>query len=223
MVTSQITVGPDNSPAIDFLYETGLDENKYLRDSVNRINTGTGLVVGFLLLSTVQILNLVISKTPLRASGVPITVQSLTFLGLGFSVLAALVALKQLAPKGLMSDPSLPGLTQFVTKTPAEIRATCIDPLQKAINHNRSALKSVAQLSRWVFALSSVAVAAYAMGGLILIWTSLQRHPLTISRSKRKVSTSDSQQHIFDNSNEMTAAALRFCDLKRSKSQCPFL
>jgi hypothetical protein len=157
--------------SVKYVLEIALHEEHELANRANWLDTKTGAVLGFVIVSIAELLGflfLAIGEKAKLNTGHIVWFAILFFVGLGTLIVASILGLFELAPMGFKYGASTELLAPHVDKPVKEIRLLCLDSLRGTVGHNREIVQRKARLTKATVFFVAVALLSYAAAVAIL-------------------------------------------------------
>lgn len=166
-----------NEDSLEVVLQLALHEEQSLADRANWLDTKTGAVLGFVIVSISELLGflLLASVEPSRvAISKPCSVAILFTGGLIALLIAMILGLAELAPMGFTFGASTEYLAGRVDQQAADIRSECITSMKSASVHNRGIVQRKAKLLRSTAVFVGAALLCQAIAVAILFFSLLK-------------------------------------------------
>ncbi len=164
-----------NDDSLKVVLELALHEEEELANRANWLDTKTGAVVGFVIVSVAELLGFLFLASGEKAkfsTTHPYSLATLFFIGLAALVVASLVGLVELAPMGFRYGTSVEMLVPSVDQDTSGIRLLCVDSLRRSSGHNRRIVRRKAKLAKAAVIFVAVALLFYA-AAVVMLFVSL--------------------------------------------------
>ncbi len=161
----------ENPDSVKYVVEIALHEEEQLAGRANWLDTKTGAVLGFVIVSVAELLGFLFLASGEKAKlpGVHLCPFAMFFfVGLGALVVASLLGLFELAPMRFKYGASTELLAPHVDKPVNEVRMLCLDFLRGTVAHNRQIVSKKANLAKATVIFVAVALFCYAAAVAIL-------------------------------------------------------
>jgi hypothetical protein len=162
--------------SLKLVLELALHEEEQLANRANWLDTKTGAVLGFAIVSVAELLGFLLlasrEGTKLRITH-PRLLAAVFVLGLVSLLFAMILGLVELAPMGFEYGASAEFLALQIDKEEQEIRLQCVDSLRKTSVANRAIVQKKAQLAKATAIAVGAALLCYAVAVVMLFYSLL--------------------------------------------------
>lgn len=166
----ELPKNPDRE-SLKYVAEIALHEEQELAGRANWLDTKTGVVLGFVIVSVAELLGFLFLASGEKAK-LPTAhlclFATFFFVGLGALVAASFAGLIELAPMGFKYGASTELLAPHVDKPVEEVQMLCIDSLRSSAANNRGITARKAMLTKATVLLVAVALLCYSLAVGIL-------------------------------------------------------
>jgi len=168
-----------NEESVKTVLKLGLHEEEQLANRANWLDTKTGVILGFVIVSVAELLGFLLlasrERTSSSITGIPhpCLLAIVFVLGLLALIAAMFCGLAELYPMGFQYGPSAEYLAGQVDKKPEEIAADCVDSLRKTSKHNLGIIRRKAKWTKATVLAVAAALFFYAVAVLILFFSLL--------------------------------------------------
>jgi len=162
---TELPKNPD-SKSLEYVAGIAIHEEQELAGRANWLDTKTGVVLGFVIVSVAELLGflfLASSEKVKLPSAHLCLFATFFFVGLGALVAASLVGLVELAPMGFKYGASSELLAPKADRPIEEVQMLCIDSLRSSAANNRQIVSRKATLTKATVLLVAVALLCYAV------------------------------------------------------------
>lgn len=166
--------------SLELVLELALHEEEGLADRANWLDTKTGAVLGFVIVSIAELLGFLFLASAEHPGGHriftiahPYLTAVLFSIGLMAIVAAMISGLFELAPMGFSYGTSTEFLASQVDKPSSEIRAQCVNALRSTSVRNRAIVQEKAKLVKVTVFCVGVALLCYAAAVATLFFSLL--------------------------------------------------
>ena len=160
--------------SVQVVLELALHEEEQLANRANWLDTKTGAVLGFAIVSVAELLGflLLASKDGTKLSIThPCLLAAVFVLGLVSLLLAMILGLVELAPMGFEYGASTEFLSLLIDKEEHEIRLQCVDSLRKTSVVNRAIVQKKAKLTKTTALAVGAALLCYTVAVVMLFYS----------------------------------------------------
>lgn len=160
-----------NDDSVKEVLALALHEEEQLANRANWLDTKTGAVLGFVIVSVAELLGFLFLASGERgkfSTAHPCWLATLFFIGLAALVVASLLGLLELAPMGFKYGASTELLAPHVDQNASGIRLLSLDSLRGTTAHNRGIVQRKATLTKAAVVFVAIALLSYAAAVVIL-------------------------------------------------------
>jgi hypothetical protein len=169
-MNTDLPENPDDDSVREVL-ALALHEEEQLANRANWLDTKTGAVLGFVIVSVAELLGFLFLASGEKArfsTTHPYWLATLFFIGLAALLVASLLGLLELAPMGFKYGASTELLAPSVDRNASEIRMLCLGSLRGTVAHNRGIVQRKAKLTKVAVVFVAIALLSYAAAVAIL-------------------------------------------------------
>lgn len=165
-----------NEKSLETVLDLALHEEEQLANRANWLDTKTGVLLGFVIVSVAELLGFLLLASAERMNfrtAHPHWLGVVFALGLLALTIAMFLGLGELFPMGFEYGASTEYLALEVDKEPKEIRAQCLASLRKTSVKNRSIVQKKAKLIKGTAIFVAAALLCYAVAVGLLFFSLL--------------------------------------------------
>jgi hypothetical protein len=174
-MTQDLPANP-NHDSVRVVLELALHDEERLANRANWLDTKTGAVLGFVIVSVAELLGFLLlasrEKGPFSTSH-PCLLAAIFVLGLIALIVAMFLGLFELAPMGFQYGAPTEFLALQVDREVREIQMQCVDSLRKTSIINREIVRKKARLTKATVLAVGVALCFYAAAVAVLFFSLL--------------------------------------------------
>jgi len=168
-----------NEESVETILKLALHEEEQLAHRANWLDTKTGVILGFVIVSVAELLGFLLLasregiNSSIRSTPHPCLLAIVFVLGLAVLMAAMFCGLADLYPMGFQFGPSAEFLAGQVDKKPEEIAAECANSLRETSKHNRGIVQRKAKWTKATVVAVGAVLLFYALAVLILFFSLL--------------------------------------------------
>jgi hypothetical protein len=168
-----------NGTSVRVVLDLALDEEERLANRANWLDTKTGVIFGFVIVSVAELLGFLLlasregTSSAIGRASHPCLLAVVFVIGLLALIAAMFCGLFELYPMGFQYGTSAEFLALQVDKTPEEIEMQCVDSLRQTSAHNRTIIQRKARWTKATVIAVAAALFFYVLDVLILFFSLL--------------------------------------------------